>query len=111
VPATDARLRGHIWFPPEVLERYVVFSSAGDKQILRGRGCLSARQAEIAGLLQRRLSDKETAVTLGITQRTVGIHLRTIFSKLGFHDRYRAMEFMQTADRRSDREVLCGIRT
>jgi DNA-binding NarL/FixJ family response regulator len=95
--AVDAVVRGHIWFSSQVLERYVMLSSARDKRIMRSRGHLSARETEIAGLLQHRLSDKEIGSTLGITTRTVRFHLQNIFGKLAVHDRQAVADFMKSS--------------
>lgn len=85
-------LKGHTWFRPQVLDRYAALSSALGKQARLEHGMLSARESEVLGLLQRRLSNKEIGSALGITERTVRFHLHNAFQKLGVHDRYSAME-------------------
>lgn len=90
--AVDKLLKGHMWFPPQVLEQYAVLSSALEKQRRAEHGILSPRESEILGLLQRRLSSKEIGSVLGISERTVRFHLHNVFEKLGVHDRYSAME-------------------
>lgn len=94
--AVDSLLGGHMWLPSEVLERYVMLSSTPHKLIRRDHDTLSAREAEIAGLLQRRLSDKEIGCTLGITERTVRFHLQNIFAKFGVHDRHSIIDCMRS---------------
>lgn len=52
---------------------------------------LTARELEILELLAKRLSDKEIARELYISPGTVKRHNSTIFSKLGVHDRRKAV--------------------
>jgi DNA-binding NarL/FixJ family response regulator len=42
---------------------------------------------EIAGLVALGLSDKEVANELGLTEKTVGWHLKSIFKKWRIHSR------------------------
>ncbi|MGD8496389.1 MAG: LuxR C-terminal-related transcriptional regulator [Gemmatimonadales bacterium] len=48
---------------------------------------LTPRQAEVAELLARRLTNKEIAEALGISQHTVRHHAEYVFAKLGVHSR------------------------
>jgi DNA-binding CsgD family transcriptional regulator len=48
---------------------------------------LSAREAQVASLAVRGLSDQEIALRLGISQETVGSHLRRMYSKLQIRSR------------------------
>jgi len=48
---------------------------------------LTARESEIAALLQEGLANKEIASLLGITTRTVKNHLHHVYDKLGVHSR------------------------
>jgi DNA-binding CsgD family transcriptional regulator len=52
-----------------------------------GAGALSGRETEIARLVAARKSNKEIAVTLDISPRTVSTHLSNIFVKLGVASR------------------------
>jgi LuxR family maltose regulon positive regulatory protein len=52
---------------------------------------LTERELEILGLLAERLSNKEIARELYISPGTVKRHTSTIFSKLGVHDRRKAV--------------------
>ncbi len=56
------------------------------------RAVLTSREGEVAGLVARRLSNKEIASALGISERTVKFHLGNVFAKLGVHNRYSAAE-------------------
>ena len=52
---------------------------------------LSARQAEVLGLMARGKSNREIAELLGLSEGTVKIHLRAIFKALGVSSRTQAM--------------------
>jgi DNA-binding NarL/FixJ family response regulator len=90
--AVEALLKGRMWVSPRALERYWMVSSGVDGHDRRGCGTLSPRESEIVGLLRRRLSDKEIAAALRISERTVRFHLKNVFDKLGVHDRYSVIE-------------------
>jgi two-component system, NarL family, response regulator LiaR len=51
---------------------------------------LSAREAEVLGLLARGLTNKGIAQTLFLSVRTIEAHLRSIFAKLGVRTRTEA---------------------
>lgn len=52
---------------------------------------LTRREVAVMELLATGLRNKEIAVALGVSEGTVQVHLRNIFSKLGVHDRTQAM--------------------
>ena len=51
---------------------------------------LSSREAEVLTLVSRGLGNKQIGRTLGITERTVKVHLGNIFRRLGVQDRTSA---------------------
>ena len=104
--AVNALLAGRLWFPQVSLERFAILSSKLRKW--GSDGVLSPREAEVIGLLQRRLSDKEIGVALGITERTVRFHLHNIFGKLGVHERYSVVEWARAAPRATRKEAALG---
>jgi non-specific serine/threonine protein kinase len=53
----------------------------------RGMGPLTRREAEVAGLVARGLSNRQIAAALAIAARTVGTHLTSIMAKLGLAGR------------------------
>jgi DNA-binding NarL/FixJ family response regulator len=54
---------------------------------------LTEREAEVLGLLARGLSDKEIAVALQLSPRTVGRHVEKAYRKVGAHRRAEATVF------------------
>ena len=52
---------------------------------------LSPREAEILSWVAAGKSNPETAMILGISEATVGTHLKRLFTKLGVHDRVSAV--------------------
>jgi DNA-binding CsgD family transcriptional regulator len=55
--------------------------------IQRVRGRLTAREAQVAALVARGLSNREIARTLTIAERTATSHVEHVLDKLGFHSR------------------------
>jgi DNA-binding NarL/FixJ family response regulator len=56
-----------------------------------GQRPVTPRELQVIELLARGLRNKEIAATLGITEDTAHVHVRSIFSKLGVHDRTAAL--------------------
>ncbi|KON81181.1 response regulator transcription factor [Azoarcus sp. PA01] len=80
---------GGLWVGAELMARVV--EAAARVLAAPGRGplpaSLSARESEVARETAAGLSNKEIALKLGITERTVKAHLGAIFDKLGVRDR------------------------
>jgi DNA-binding CsgD family transcriptional regulator len=55
----------------------------------RGVGRLSPREQQVAGLLAEGLTNRQIAVELVVTQRTVASHIEHILEKLGFASRHQ----------------------
>lgn len=71
-----------------------LYGSEKQTQALR----FTNREQAILELLKQRLSNKEIAVDLGISVRTVGFHVGNILEKLGVHDRYSAVDIAKRLD-------------
>ena len=85
---------GRGWVPPEVLQlipehlqRYQHQSDLIE---------FTPKERLIIERLGRRLSNKEIANELCITERTVKFHLENIFGKLGVRDRYAVTKLLQS---------------
>lgn len=85
--AIHSIIKGQPWVSPEVLLAFVKNAKALlDAQLLPGHS-LTAREAQVLQLLMRRLTNKEIAVALGISERTAKFHVSNILSKLQLEDR------------------------
>lgn len=86
--------RGHFWVRPDVLEQYVRYSRRLSRLKEKEHGALTRREKDIVELLLRRLSNKEIASILRISESTVKFHLCNIFEKLGVHERAAVVEVL-----------------
>lgn len=84
---------GRTWFRRDMLERYLLLSSAEPS----GEWRLSAREEGAVTLAGRGLSNKEIACALAISERTVRFHLQNSFAKLGVHNRVGLAEALPAA--------------
>lgn len=82
---------GGCWLPPRLLADYIK-----QNEIIRAhRGrhpALTKREQQILGLVVRRLSNKEIAEILKLSERTVKFHISNLFSKLEVHGRRNLIE-------------------
>lgn len=83
---------GHLWIPPEVVEQYVRSSNRFAQRAARRGTVLTPREREVFHLLRQRLTNKEIASALEVSESAVKFHLGNIFSKLGTHDRHALAE-------------------
>lgn len=56
-----------------------------------GQPALTPRETEIVGLIARGMRNKEIAAELGISEETVHVHVKSLFTKLNVHDRTAAV--------------------
>jgi DNA-binding NarL/FixJ family response regulator len=97
--AIKAVLAGELWVDRKTLSRIV-------RNMLHGIKCgLTPREFEIYGLLAEGLTNCQIAERLFISIHTVRWHLRSLYSKLGTHDRFYAispgsLEFEQKSSKR-----------
>lgn len=76
---------GKMWMSRALLELYFENSATGTRH--KSDPSLTRRETAIAELVRQRLSNKEIAFRLQITESTVKFHLKNIFAKLQIHDR------------------------
>ena len=88
--ALGALAQDRLWLPRKCLEHLVRVREhgAGHSELPR----LTTRENQVFRLLGDRLSNKEIANRLDVTERTVKFHLGKIFDKLGVHNRHAATE-------------------
>ncbi len=86
--AIRALANGEIWASPRSLADFV-------RSILtsRNRTNLTAREAQILDLIARGRSNRDIATELFISRETVRWHIRTLYAKIGAHDRAEAAKF------------------
>lgn len=85
--ATLALLSNRLWVAPEVLLAFVKqMKMLLDRQLLPGQS-LTARESQVLQLLFRRLTNKEIAGDLKISERTAKFHVSNVLSKLGLENR------------------------
>lgn len=82
VGAVRAVHRGQRVMPSSVAERLAEFPFEPD---------LSPRELEVLGLIARGLGNKAIAVAIGRSDETIKVHVKSIFAKLGVHDRTEAV--------------------
>ena len=77
-----------VWLHPNIMNQLISHGSnvaqTEESEVLEQ---LSQREKEVAQEIQKGKSNKEIAVSLEITERTVKAHLSHIFEKLDVHDR------------------------
>lgn len=85
--ATLALLRNRVWAPPEVLLAFVKhMKTLLDRQLVSGES-LTTRESQVLQLLFRRLTNKEIACALKISERTAKFHVCNVLNKLGLESR------------------------
>jgi len=85
--AALAILQGRLWVPSEVLLAFVMqMKTVLDRQLLAGQS-LTARESQVLTLLFRRLTNKDIAHQLNISERTAKYHVSNVLSKLGLENR------------------------
>lgn len=82
VAAVRAVYRGQRVMPSAVAERLAEFPVEPD---------LSPRELEILALMAQGLANKAIAATIGRSDETIKAHVKSIFVKLGVHDRTEAV--------------------
>jgi DNA-binding CsgD family transcriptional regulator len=87
-----ALLDNGMWLPPIVLLTFVKqMKTLLHKQLLPGHS-LTARESQVLQLLFRRLTNKEIACDLEISERTAKFHVCNVLNKLGLESRRSLLE-------------------
>lgn len=91
-------LDGGIYLPPQLLQQSVdhMEQAATDKRSRRSNEFgLTARQIDVLQFLSQGLSNKETALKMGLAEGTVKIHVAAIFQALHVSNRMDAVRVAQ----------------
>ena len=90
--------RGDCYVTPALASRLLsrLVTQAGHKTLLAnsertGRADLTCREQEVLGYLSQGLSNREIAVKLGISVKTIKQHTMLLFSKMGVRNRIEAI--------------------
>ena len=86
VEAIRAASCGELWLSKRVQEK-VVRKAVGEEE----RVSLTERELEVLRLMAKGFSNRQIAMGLSITERTVGFHVENIFGKLGVSSRVEAV--------------------
>lgn len=83
--------RGGFWMPPGLVQRLVSVATRTAAQTpqpeIAGFDQLTQREYDVARQVGQGANNKEIALALGVSERTVKAHLTAIFDKLGLRDR------------------------
>lgn len=104
VAAIRAVAGGATVFQPAVTERLLRAGSTRHIEAeARGEG-LTAREAEVVGLMAAGYSNREIAQALGVAEGTVKNHVSSVLAKFGVRDRTRAvLKALETGQLRASR--------
>jgi len=105
--AVEVVQKGEIWVGrnviPHLLEELTSFTERSQKDSLLednvSLDCLTTRERQVASLVAHGSSNKEIALMLNITERTVKAHLTSVFFKLKISDRLRLALLVTEYDR------------
>jgi DNA-binding NarL/FixJ family response regulator len=87
---------GHLWVDTEVLEELAERASTLSQTEGQGRVVFTPAEERILGFLPLRLSNKEIASEIGVSERTVKFHLGNVFTKVGVRDRYSLIDMLRS---------------
>ena len=73
--------RGETWVTPAVMRKYMTMTSRRSRTSGYGTEVLTKRESQIRDLLQKRYSNKEIAMLLGICESTVKFHVSNVLAK------------------------------
>lgn len=90
--AADTITQGALWIPPALLNNMMaILNKALPSSPVDPFAELSAREQQVARAVSRGMSNKAVARELAISERTVKLHLTSIFNKLKISDRMQLL--------------------
>jgi DNA-binding NarL/FixJ family response regulator len=84
--------RGELVLPGPAMQMYICASSRALAERKQRNSILTDREREVVELVLKRLSNKQVAGSLGLSESTVKFHLSRVFSKLEVTDRWALEE-------------------
>ena len=88
--ALEVISEGNIWLYPDFVQSLIVQAAQSKEMKLSQKvepDLLTAKELEVSRLVAQGMTNKEVAIQLGITERTVKAHLTHIYEKLNISDR------------------------
>jgi DNA-binding NarL/FixJ family response regulator len=85
--AVQTVLGGNLWVAEAVLQQYVIFTAASNRENGSRAHTPTQREVQILELVQQRYSNKEIAQMFNIQESTIKFHLNNLFGKLGVMNR------------------------
>jgi NarL family two-component system response regulator YdfI len=88
-----AAARGETLLKPEIIARLLAYTQASSTPSVESQSALdlTERECEVLTAVARGERNKEIAARLGITERTVKVHLTSIYNKFGVASRAAAI--------------------
>lgn len=80
-------LDGGMWFDPGVMQELISNIRVSETFANNESSLLSDREQQIASYVSKGIANKEIALQLDITERTVKAHILSCYQKVGVHDR------------------------
>ncbi|MDH5465097.1 MAG: response regulator transcription factor [Thiovulaceae bacterium] len=78
---------GNVWLYPELMQHLISQTTTQVQEIKVDLSILTSKEEQTAMLVAKGLSNKEIALKMSITDRTVKAHLSAIYQKLSIKDR------------------------
>jgi DNA-binding NarL/FixJ family response regulator len=91
-------LGGNLWVASDVLQQYVMFTSAVNRKSMPQGCALTHREGQILELVQERYSNREIAQMFCIQESTIKFHLTSIFGKLRVANRRELLDRHRSSD-------------
>jgi DNA-binding NarL/FixJ family response regulator len=95
----NALMQGETFCSPRIASlmfcRMSTLARRIEEQSAVNAGCLTRREAEIVGLIENGLSNKEIALRLDVEVSTVKNHVHNILEKVQLHDRRSAVQCLK----------------
>jgi two-component system NarL family response regulator len=101
--------QGQLAVPGPALQMYISASSLALAERTKRASIITVREQEVIELVVRRLSNKEIAASLGISENTVKFHLTHIYEKLHVTDRRSLEERVRREDDAADWREWQGL--
>lgn len=95
--AIAAVMRGGLWLAPEKLEEVCLYVQKVWGRKTEADLKFTQRQKQVVDMVQQKLSNKEIASLLHISENTVKFHLAKVFSKSGARGRSSLRDFLKAS--------------